>query len=170
VARVGGGGAPGGTARCGRRPELRERAPVSLNATGCAPARELGAGSTIPSLPLRRLLLTRPERELQPQGSEAASVSSSSRPSASRAGWKGPQRLQEGGAGCEDESPPTFKSWGATEPWEGGETCVAPPSPVSLPPALKEEGLRNPHLQTRPRSLGVRPGTPHPPEPPPLGG
>lgn len=30
---------------------------VSLNATGCAPAREPRAGSTIPSLPLRRLLL-----------------------------------------------------------------------------------------------------------------
>lgn len=55
------------------RPVLPEPASVSLNAKGCAPAREPGAGSTIPSLPLRRLLLARPERELRTPGSPATS-------------------------------------------------------------------------------------------------
>lgn len=44
------------------------------------PPREPEAGSTIPSLPLRRLLLAGPERELPPPGSQAASFSCFSRP------------------------------------------------------------------------------------------
>lgn len=71
----GGGGDPGGSAPCGK--DLSSGASACLFKCHGLHSRP-GARSRIynPSLPLRRLLLPRPERELPPPGSEAASFSS----------------------------------------------------------------------------------------------
>ncbi|KAI5279224.1 Leucine-Rich Repeat And Fibronectin Type Iii Domain-Containing Protein 1 [Manis pentadactyla] len=113
-----------------------------------------GAGSTIPSLPLRRLLLAESELELPPPGSEAASCTPFSHPTSPEGRLRGsssPSRRH-----C---TPPSTLEAEALRN-RGGKTCVAAPCPAWLPPAPGEEGLRIPHRQTRPRSLKGRRGCP----------
>lgn len=121
------------------------------------PPGEPGAGSTIPSLPLRRLLLAGSERELPPPGSKAASFSAFSSPTSPESRLRGsssPSRRK--GCGVNRHcSPPS--SLGALRT-RGGKTCFSPLCPALLPPAPGEEGLRIPHLQTHRRSLKVRLG------------